>query len=352
MPFTTPDYTAVRDAILRDIANQLPDAAVGSDSDYAIRANAVAAAIEGIYQHQQWIARQILPDTADADYLERWASLYGLTRKAASLASGSITFTGTPGATVPIGTEARDANDVAYLTTAAGVIGGGGTVDLAAQAVVAGTAGNADVGAALTLTSAPSGIASAAVVVSMTGGAEIESDADLLARLLARIQQPPHGGARHDYEAWALAVAGVDRAYVFPLRRGLGTVDVVPMPATGQPSAQLVSDVQDYIDDVRPVTADCLVLAPSDVQVDVTGTLSLDGTRTIVDVVAEINAAMAAYFSALAPGDAVVRTRIATIIGSVDGVTDFVLSSPAANVITTVDGSTVELATLGTVALS
>lgn len=351
MPFTTPDYTAVRDAILRDIANQLPDAALGSDSDYAIRANAVAAAVEGIYQHQQWIARQILPDTADADYLERWASLYGLTRKAASLASGSITFTGTAGANVPIGTEARAVNDVAYLTTAAGVIGGGGSVELAAQAIVAGEAGNADAGAALTLTSAPSGVASAASVVSMTGGAEVESEADLLARLLARIQQPPHGGAKHDYQAWAVAVSGVDRAYVFPLRRGLGTVDVVPMPATGQPSAQLISDVQDYIDDVRPVTADCLVLAPSEVPVDVTATLTLSGV-SLGDVTDDINAALAGYFATLGPGDTAVQTRIATLIGSVDGVSDFVLSAPAANVATTVDNTTVELATLGTVTLS
>jgi len=352
MPFTTPDYIAIRDAILRDIANQLPDAAVGSDSDYAIRANAVAAAIEGIYQHQQWIARQILPDTADGDYLERWASLYGLTRKAASFADGSITFIGTVGASVPIGTEARTADDVAYVTTVANVIGAGGSVDIAAQAVTAGEAGNADAGTAVTLTSAPAGVSSAGVIVTMTGGAAVESNADLLARLLSRIQQPPHGGARHDYEAWALAVAGVDRAYVFPLRRGLGTVDVVPMPASGLPGVQLLSDVQDYIDDVRPVTADCLALSPTEVQVDVTGTLTLDGTRSLVDVVADINAALAAYFATLAPGDTVVRTRIATIIGSVDGVADFVLSAPAANVATTVDDTTVELATLGTVTLS
>lgn len=351
MPFSTPDYQAIRDAILRDIANQLPDAATGSDSDYAIRANAVAAAIEGIYQHQQWVARQILPDTADADYLERWASLYKLTRKAANLASGTITFSGTVGANVPIGTEARSAEQIAYLTTAADVIGAGGTVDIAAQAVVAGQSGNADAATALTLTSAPSGVDSAATIVAMTGGAEVESDADLLARLLARIQAPPHGGAKHDYEAWAREIAGVDRAYVFPLRRGLGTVDVVPMPASGLPSAQLLSDVQDYIDDVRPVTADFLALAPAEVQVDVTATLTLSGV-TLADVTTEINTALSAYFATLGPGDTAVLTRIATLIGSVDGVADFVLAAPAANVTTTVDDTTVELATLGTVTLS
>ncbi|MDF5830374.1 hypothetical protein P4233_30950 [Pseudomonas aeruginosa] len=37
MPFTVPSYDAIRNAILRDIRNQLPDAAVGSDSDNFVR---------------------------------------------------------------------------------------------------------------------------------------------------------------------------------------------------------------------------------------------------------------------------------------------------------------------------
>ncbi len=37
MPFSTPDYQAIRDAILRDIVNQLPGANTAGDGDYAIR---------------------------------------------------------------------------------------------------------------------------------------------------------------------------------------------------------------------------------------------------------------------------------------------------------------------------
>lgn len=351
MPFLTPDYQAVRDAILRDIANLLPDAAIGADSDYAIRAAAVAAAIEGIYQHQQWLARQILPDTADADILERWAGLFDITRNAAAVATGSINFSGTAGSAIAIGTEAKTASGVAFVTTAAGVVGGGGTVNLVAQAVATGIAGNQDATTALTLTAAPAGVLSQATIQTMTGGTDTEIDADLLARLLTRIQQPPHGGSAHDYVAWALDVAGVVDAYVYPLRRGLGTVDVVITATGGLPSAPLIAAAQAYIDGLRPVSADCLVFGPTAVPVAVTAALTLSGT-TLATASATINERLIAYFATLKPGDTVYRIRIASLIAEVVGVVDFALTAPAANVTTLVDGTHTELATLGAVALT
>lgn len=65
MPYTTPDYAAIRDRQLRDIRNLDADAHTQPDSDNFIRASATASAVEGLYDHQQWIARQIIPDTAD-----------------------------------------------------------------------------------------------------------------------------------------------------------------------------------------------------------------------------------------------------------------------------------------------
>ncbi|WP_337050269.1 baseplate J/gp47 family protein, partial [Serratia fonticola] len=70
-------------------------------------------------------------------------------------------------------------------------------------------------------------------------GTDDESDKSLLARLLELIRRPPAGGNKYDYHRWAMDVPGVTAAYVYPLRRGLGTVDVVitsgndlPSPAT------------------------------------------------------------------------------------------------------------------------
>lgn len=351
--FPTPDYSTLRTALLRDIANQLPDAATGSDSDFAIRANAVAAALEGLYQHQQWIVRQMLPDTADSDYLERWSSLYGINRKPAVAASGTIMFTAAVVSQIPIGAEAKTPDGVAFVTTASGQILAGGSLTLAARAVVPGIAGNIVANTALTLTAAPAGVNSGCVVATaMTGGMDQELDPAVLARLLARLRNPPHGGNINDYLAWALAVPGVAEAYVYPLRRGLGTVDVVIEGSGGNlPSAQLINAAQAAINAVKPVTADCLVLAAVHVPVAITAALTLSGT-TLAVATATINAALTTYFTTLKPGDSVIRNRIAAIIADTQGVVDFNLTAPANNVATAVNVNAVQLPVLGAVTLN
>ena len=57
----------------------------------------------------------------------------------------------------------------------------------------------------------------------IAGGADEQSDLLLLQRVLARLRQPPHGGADFDYIRWALEVPGVTRAWVYPLELGAGT---------------------------------------------------------------------------------------------------------------------------------
>lgn len=353
MPYATPDYEAVRDAILRDVANQQPDAATGADSDLFIRAAGVAASIEGLYQHQAWLARQILPDLADTEWLERHASLRGLARKPAAYATGTLTFAGTPGASIPLGTQARTVAGVLYATTLADVLDGAGAATIAAQAVEAGAAGNFLTGASLTLVSAPSGVSSIATGSAMTGGADIETDAELRTRLLDLIRNPPHGGAAHDYVRWANEMTGVDAAWCYPLRRGIGTVDVVILPeGGGVPSGGLIAETATYIAGLRPVTADVLVMGPTAVPVAVTATLTLTGAVSLTDIQAFAAVDLAAYFAGLAPGATAFRSQILAILATQTGVADVSLSAPAANVATLVDATHVELSTLGTVTLT
>lgn len=352
MPFPSKDYRQIRADILRDIANQTPAAYVGEDSDFAVRANAMAAGIEGLYEHQQWIARQIFADTADSDMLElKHANSRGIFRKAASGATGYVHITGTAGSAVPIGTELKNNSGIAFVTTAVGVIGGGGTADIATQAVLAGVTGNQAVSTALTLSAAPTGVQSQASITSMTGGTDIETDAALLARVLYDMQLPPCGGAQHDYYKWAMAVPGVTDAYIFPQRRIINGVDVVIETAGGLPSAQLIADVQAAIEAERPVCADVLVMAPTLITVDIAADLTLSGV-TLVDATARINSVLTAYFATLHVGDMVPRVKLTSLMIGINGVADVNLTAPATNVVPLVDATHTEVAILGTVTLT
>lgn len=354
MPFPTKDYRQIRADILRDIASQRPDAYIGDDSDFAVRANATASSIEGLYEHQQWITRQIFPDTADSDILEsKHANPRGILRKAAAFATGTVRFTGDVGSAVPIATESKTLTGVTIVTTAAGVIGAGGTVDVAAKALLAGIAGNQTASTALTLSAAPAGVQSQATIVSMTGGTDIESDADLLARVLLYIQLPPMGGAKHDYYRWAMSIAGVTDAYIFTQRRAANAVDVVIETTGGLPSAQLIADVQAYIDGdtVRPVGADVLVMAPTFVVVNIVASLVLSGI-TLADATTRITSVLQDYFATLRVGDVVRRVKLTSLMTDITGVLDVTLTSPAGNVTPLADATHSELGVLGTVTLT
>ena len=348
MPFTVPAFASIRDALLRDIKNQLPDADTGADSDYFIRATSVASAVEGLYQHQSWIVRQIFPDTADREYLELHARVRGLSRKPAVAAQGVLQVTGTPGAALPAGLTARR-GEQSYVTTRAAAIDAAGKASVAIAAASAGTVGNVGIDTTVELTAAPSGVSSQAVLHDMTGGVDEESDSELLARLLELIRRPPAGGNKYDYRRWAMEVAGVSAAYVYPLRRGLGTVDVVITAGGALPSDATLAAVQAHIDDLRPVTArNSLVLAPTPKTIDIDIRVSLSGL-TLPAAQAQIQTALAGYFNQLAPGDSVIRSRIEALVSDLPGVVDRAIVQPTANVVPLVDAGKVEWVRLGNV---
>ena len=352
MPYTTPEQPEIKENILRDILNLNVAAAVGDDSDHAVRASATSAAIEGLYQHQQWIVRQIFPDVADIDLMEVHAALRKINYKAETNSVGSIEFTGTPAAAIPINTEGKTTDGIAFVTTEAGVISGGGSVTVAAQASVAGVAGNVDANTAVTLTGAPGGIDSGAVIISMLAGTDVETPGSLLDRLLFLLRNPPASGNKADYTRWAKEVDGVDEAFVYPLRRGLGTTDVVITSGGGLPSAQLIADVEDHINEERPCGVNTLtVLAPAIISQNFTIQVKVSGI-TLASAEGLINGVLDSYYETLLPGDVFVRSVAEALVSDIVGITDRAITAPAANVVPTVDAGAVEWCRKGTVAVT
>lgn len=222
--------------------------------------------------------------------------------------------------------------DIAYQTTAAGQTDGSGQAVLACHCLSTGAAGNQPDNTPAKLQSPPAGIEADAVLTSMVGGTDIESDAALLGRLLSRLRQPPAGGNAYDYYRWAMDVPGVEAAFVYPLRRGLGTVDVAILTAAGLPSPEVVHAVQQYIDERRPVTAkNVQVMAPQRVLLDVSVRVALADGYTLAAVKEAAASALSAYFTNIKPGDTVYKSHLEALISDTAGVRDRVLDSPTAN---------------------
>src|SRR5262245_6237284 len=274
MPWSTPTLREVRSLVRDNIRGSLPgaDASV-PNSVLRVLSDAQGGLCHLTLQYIDWLSLQLLPDTAETEWLDRHGDIWltnadGTTgRKQATLATGTVEFTGTSGTVIPMGTRLAGAGDVEYETTAEITIGTAAT-PAPVRALEPGAASNRDDGSSLSLIPDIPGADGEVTVVELTGGVDTESDDDLRARIPQRIQNPPMGGALADYVTWALAVPGVTRAWAAP-EQGLGTITVrflmddLRADDDGWPTPTDVQTVHNYINKMRPVTVkDCYVLAP------------------------------------------------------------------------------------------
>ncbi|WP_370386368.1 baseplate J/gp47 family protein [Snodgrassella alvi] len=326
-----PTFEEIRQAILRDMVSLNPETDVSSDSDNYIRASSLASCATGQYAHQAWILKQFFPDTADTDFLERHCNLRGIRRKNATSASGTVIAHGIPQASIDADLQIK-CGERLYTVLQKAYIKEDGTVVLNIRSLEPGAISNQHNKTAQFM-AAPVGVSSDLVNLDVTGGTDVESDNSLLNRLLDLLRRPPAGGNQYDYKAWALSVDGVTSAYVYPLRRGLGTVDVVITSGDNVPSDDIVSKVQNYIDSVRPVTAkNSMVIKPDVTKVDIEVKVSLSGVP--FDKAAnDIKQALQEHFSALKPGDSVIASQLEAVISDVASVTDRKMTLPKGNLV-------------------
>lgn len=299
----------------------------------AILARMEGGVAHGLYGYLDWLALQIMPDTAETEHLERWGSIWGITRKAATKATGYALFTGEEDSSIPAGTELQSPTGQGYVTLAEAWIEDG-KATVAIEAVTAGLDGNASDATPLQLTIPVAGVqAKATATGNITGGSNAETDASLRNRLLVRIRTLPSGGAARDYVNWALEVAGVTRAWCYPGEMGRGSVSVRFMMddsyENGIPQEEDVQRVADHLDTLRPVTADVYVVAPVPSPVNLDLRITPDNPRLRV-VVAE--AVWAALRRDAIPGGTVIISRLNEAISGAEGEEDHVLLSPAENI--------------------
>ena len=333
MPWQTPTLRDVRSIVRDNVRATLPgaDASI-PNSVLRVLSDNQGALCHLNLQYLDWLALQLLPDTAETEWLDRHGDIWlvnsdGTTgRKMATLAAGTVTFTGVPGTVIPEAAQLSGA--VEYETTEEIVIGTGPT-NAPVRALDAGSIGNAIAGSPLSLTSAVPGADSTVTVVEITGGTDTETDEQLRMRILQRIRNPPMGGAQGDYVAWALAVPGVTRAWA-AAEQGIGTITVrflmddLRADDDGWPQPQDVIAVKDYIDKMRPVTVkDSYVLAPIkhfiDIEID---HLVPDTEAARGAVVASIKDML---FQQAAPGQTIYAAWISFAIMQAAGVESFFL---------------------------
>lgn len=334
MPFARPTLPELIDRVTTDISGRVTgvQSAVLRRSLLGIIGRSEAGAVHMLYGFLEWAAKQAIIDTAEKEYLERWAAIWKVFRKPAKFSTGDALLAGAVGSPVPAGTIVQRQDGVQYRVLADGEFAST-TLQVTVVALEAGADGDCPAGTPLFLFSPVPGVQSTgSAATDIDGGLDVETDPQLLNRLLKRIRQPPHGGASSDYELWALEVAGVTRVWVYPLQMGAGTVTVL-FVCDGEsniiPDAAKVAEVQAYINERAPVTAEVFVAAPVPDPLDMAVKLSPNTAAVQAAVRAEVADLIVRDAK---PGSPTLISRLREAVSIAAGESDNTITFPTADV--------------------
>lgn len=259
--------------------------------------------------------------TCDVSALEGFGVEYGVPHKVPLAAAGDVTVElndGVSSVTIPQDTVLVDqAAKLAYSVKATTVIDSDNT-KVPVIALEVGYDYNLDAGTVLEFRDDPVAGVKSLTSVNVSGGVAegVEIDGDVFvwgesaeeyrARLLNRVQNPPHGGSANDYWQMATRFSFVDEAYVIP---NIPQSNSVCIALANYKSSDIyltpaqVEEVSNYItDDVRrPITADVRVFSVTPVNVTVTAYVAPynDSVRS------SVANCIKAYFRQVKPGSTV-----------------------------------------------
>lgn len=330
MAYSIPTYAQIRNQIIQEIEG-LTSLTVHNDSDAAIRAEGTASVVDGLYSHQSYIQKQLFIATADEPYLYIHASELNVPRIGGTTASG--TAVAIANNELILQAETRLTNGRGFywkLANTTTLTANTATVlDLIAEEK--GSSWNTT--GTLYWVSPQAGLSGTVEEVSVGGGSDQEELEAWRARLLERKQLGVSRDREADLAAILKGVAGVKHTYVYPKRRGLGSLDVaitaVGTPPT-LPDQTLLDLAQLALDQEAGFWSDCVVYSPTEQLVDVNAVISGNADlNTIRQVIRD-------YFAELEPTQAYQHAILTSRIVDVIGVTDVVLT-PSSNIVPVVN---------------
>ena len=305
--------------------------------DLPVRLYAMAAQVQALYAQADWVMAQSFPQTASGVYLDYHGEVRGIVRSAATAAKGAVRFfVSAPvgqDLAIPAGTVCMTAGGLRFATQEAAVLPAGKShVDVSAQAMETGAAGNIGPGVITVMAVPPAGITRCGNPEPFAGGAEEESDASLRERILNSYRRLPNGANAAFYEQEAMGFPAVAAATAVGRARGIGTVDVYVATVAGAPEAPLLAEIQAYLQEKREIAVDLQVKAPKLRPVALQAALKPAKGYTHEEAAAAADTALRGYFTGRLLGQGVLRAELGNLLYQLPSVANYQIITPAADV--------------------
>ena len=321
--------------------------------DLAARLYAAAAQLHSLYIQAQWVLDQSFPQTAQGEALERHAQLRGLRRGVATRAAGSLRFgvSAAVGSDLAIdaGTVCMTPDGVRFQTTEDAVLSKGDLyVDIPAEAVEPGKAGNAAANTVTIMAAMPVGVRACTNPEAFSGGDDEENDESLRQRLMDTYQRLPNGANAAYYEQTALSCEGVAAASAVGRARGVGTVDLYIATDAGVPEEETLQRVDAALQERREISVDLQVLAPTAKPVNIAAAVLPARGKSFTQAQADVDAALREAFTGAMLGKGVTLAYLGNLLYRLESVENYRITAPAADIA----ASPTQLPTLGTVTIT
>ena len=299
------------------------------ESDIMLRLRVLAGEIYRLRVESDYIARQILPTTAEGSFLEAHAAERGLTRLSATKAGGSVTFyraeDNTDLITIPAGTEVSTYNTGKRFVTLADAQMGSSesSVSVSVKAAQTGADYNVRSGMITVQVTPVAGIGRVNNNAAMTGGTDIESDAQLRERLLQSYRDIPNGTNAAYYKRLAMSVPGVYSAGVVGRARGNGTVNVYVCGDGSAVSAATLNQVQGLLSDMREAVTDVRAFHATHASVNLHIMLSAEEGYDFSDLSDTVRSNVESFIKSRGVGGDVMLCDVGEVIFHTDGVKSY-----------------------------
>ena len=365
--------------ILRAMLDRVPDTYDKRDTAPIPTALGPAAwALEGFYLSLNQVQQQAFVQTAVGDSLDMLAIIAVLTRGQATPAVRLGIFN----AAVPDGVRfstINGENSINFAVTAPATVEdpAEGFYYYQLTAETPGTIGNEYTGPILPISVVP-GLTSAEITDILVPGDDTETDESFRERIIEALNERPFGGNIASYRQYVTTLDGVGSVQVYPTWDGGGTVKLSILGSDWLPaSPTLVENVQNAVDPppnqglglgMAPIGAKVTVVAPTELTVTVSATVTLSSGYQIGQVQQPIEQAIEAYLltirqdwdtnvsaNSVQYAADVYLARITAAIVGVTGVvnaTNVTLNGAATDLTLTETGETQQVPILGTVTLT
>lgn len=336
--------------IKKDILNKINTVNTNEGSFADVVISACSLEIEKSYTLLNHLYNNMFLENLSNGDLETKANEYGIIRKEGTKATGKVSIQALKDTILSKDTLVSTGYGLNYLTTEELMFTEDTTLTVDVIAEDVGIKYNVAIGAINNLPISINGVVSINNATETKGGTNVETDTELLNRLLLRLRTPAISGNALHYKLWSLEVDGIGDAKIYPLWNGNGTVQVLPITtAKRSPNEELINAVKLKIEQERPIGATVTVTAPEEIKIDVSAIVTLKLNADIEKIKKEYKEKLTEYIT-----DSVFKSLIVDYnkclsifytINGVDSVTEFKVN----NGITNIEIQEKQIQTIGTI---